>query len=456
MIEEFEYKGVWWLPDKPNEKVSGTLRFIPNEGAILDLIGSFRIIEKIKKMLNHEIILGVSSNGKNITLYKCFEKNVSFNFPGFRTSSFYANIVFIGAHFQKPEEIKFKGMSVRYLHLDEWVNISGFEKKLPSKEFIIIKYKFLEPIQAKIYNWLKISINFKVTWSLGSLLEKGTTIKQQTEIQIVTSEDMSYEDYRKIIYHIQNFLSLGTSASVYPLAIVGFTEVNKEIIRNLTRYPSVEVFYNFSGFPKKHNTLFPFEMLFTFKDIYNRFDYFLRNWFEKMNLLEPVFDLYFETLYNTNMYLENRFLNLIQALESYHQRTFGGKYLSDKDYEVVYNSIIKAIPKNVKKDLKDRLTEYLKYGNEFSLRKRLKDIFDKYQEIISKYIKDKNNFIEKVVNTRNYYTHYNKKLKEHAAKEEDLHDITKKLKMCLEICLLTELGFSLQEIKKLFSRNNRY
>ena len=74
MMDKFEYEGIWWLPDEPEKQVSGTLRFTPNEGAILDLIGSFKDIKEINK-----IILGISSNGKNITLHKCFEtkSNVS-------------------------------------------------------------------------------------------------------------------------------------------------------------------------------------------------------------------------------------------------------------------------------------------------------------------------------------------------------------------------------------------
>lgn len=35
MMDKFEYKGIWWLPDKPEKKISGTLRFTHNEGAIL-------------------------------------------------------------------------------------------------------------------------------------------------------------------------------------------------------------------------------------------------------------------------------------------------------------------------------------------------------------------------------------------------------------------------------------
>ena len=115
MMDKFEYKGRWWLPDKPEKQISGTLRFTPNEGAILDLIGSFKATKDINKILKPEIILGIS-NGKKITLHKCFETKLNnVSVPESLTSSFYANEVFVGAHFQKSEDIKFRELSIRYL-----------------------------------------------------------------------------------------------------------------------------------------------------------------------------------------------------------------------------------------------------------------------------------------------------------------------------------------------------
>ena len=150
MMDKFEYEGIWWLPDKPEKQVSGTLRFTPNEGAILDLIGSFKDTKEINKMLELEIILGISSNGKNITLHKCFETKSNVSVPRLLTSSFYANEVFVGAHFQKSEDIKFRELSICYSYLDEWVNISGFNIQYPDKSEVVIKYKQPEPIQASI------------------------------------------------------------------------------------------------------------------------------------------------------------------------------------------------------------------------------------------------------------------------------------------------------------------
>ena len=98
MVEKFEYNGKWWLPDNPEGNITGTLRFTPDEGAVLDLMGSFNgsFGIWIGKPFKPEIILGTSSDGKNITLHKCFEHKRSDSTSGFPTSSFSANRVFIG------------------------------------------------------------------------------------------------------------------------------------------------------------------------------------------------------------------------------------------------------------------------------------------------------------------------------------------------------------------------
>ena len=143
MMDKFEYEGIWWLPDKPEKRISGTLRFTPNEGVILELIGSFK---DTKDILKPEIILGIS-NGKKITLHKCFETKPN-NVSVPESLSFYADEVFVGAHFQKSEDIKFRKLCIRYSYLDEWVNI--FEFNITDEKEMVIKYKKPEPIQASI------------------------------------------------------------------------------------------------------------------------------------------------------------------------------------------------------------------------------------------------------------------------------------------------------------------
>jgi len=451
-MDKFEYEGKWWLPDKPEKQISGTLRFTPDEGAILDLIGSFKDIKDINKMLKLEIILGISSNGKKITLHKCFETKSKISSPGLLTSSFRANEIFVGAHFQKSEDIKFRELSIRYSYLDEWVNISGFDIQYPDKKVVVIKYKLPEPIQANIGEDYKVFIDFQATYPTHFIVQKEASIKQRTYVRIEHSAEKSLDEYWDIMRYIQNFLSLGITEPVYPLTITGITEANKQIINGRPYNPPVEIYYC-SEISKVPKTLYPHDMLFTFKDISDRFEIFLKNWFKKANLLKPVYDLYFGTLYNPRMYLQQQFLSLIQAIEAYHRRKFEGKYLSDNDYEPIYEKFKEFINKlAIEPSFKEALKSKLNYGNEYSLRKRLKDLFEKYKEVVDDFIKDKDIFVNKVVYTRNYLTHYDKNLREKAVDGKQLYYVTQQLKIIIVICLLSELGFNFKEIKNLLAR----
>jgi hypothetical protein len=42
VVDRFEAQGEWWLPDRPERRVSGTLSFDPDSGSTLSLIGSLR------------------------------------------------------------------------------------------------------------------------------------------------------------------------------------------------------------------------------------------------------------------------------------------------------------------------------------------------------------------------------------------------------------------------------
>lgn len=39
--ESAEWAGFWWLPDDPDEQIHGVLRYEPEAGLVLSLIGTF-------------------------------------------------------------------------------------------------------------------------------------------------------------------------------------------------------------------------------------------------------------------------------------------------------------------------------------------------------------------------------------------------------------------------------
>ena len=191
------------------------------------------------------------------------------------------------------------------------------------------------------------------------------------------------------------------------------------------------------------------KMFFTLNDVQDNLEMYLEKWFEKKEILKPVYNLYFEGFYNNNLSVEQKFLNLIQALESYHRRIEKGKYLSNEEYNNIYNVLVKAIPEEVDEELKERLKGYLKYGNEYSLRKRLKQIYKKYKKILDNIVDNKKRFIDKVVKLRNYLTHYDDDSLKEDINIKEIYDLNQKLEEILRICLLLEIGFENERIKEL-------
>ena len=121
MNERVQFQGMWWLPDDPDIQVPGTLTFDPDQGATLELLGSFK--KNLKELGTYprpKQMLGSTSDGKFITLQDCFETRTRMAMPGMTTANFHADMVLVGAHFEEESEVAFKKLSVEYLHLDEW------------------------------------------------------------------------------------------------------------------------------------------------------------------------------------------------------------------------------------------------------------------------------------------------------------------------------------------------
>jgi hypothetical protein len=459
-MEEFEYNGIWWLPENPKKKISGTLKFNQREDTILELIGSFKEVKDINEIPELNIILGITSNGKVITLYKCYESNFHVSIPGFFSSSFVVSIIFQGYHFEKEEDIKFDSLSLNYSHLEEWTRISGFKSKSENDSENHLKkyevsYSFPPKVEAKL---AKFDLSFDYNFNLGGDRIKEVKLKQTIFIKIEPHTQVHFNDYEKdICYHIQNFLSLAIGRAVSPLLIKGKTNACKtKLSDGRVVYNDILTFYSIKELPDLSKKLNPFDMLFSFRDMSDNFEKYLKNWFAKSEVLQPVYDLYFGTLYNPSMYLQHEFLSLIQALESYHRRVEDGKYVSEDDYTQIYKTLISAIPQELDNDFKESLKQKLKYHNEFSLRKRVKKILKKFGDLGILLIHDNERFVKDIVTTRNFLTHYDKNVEMKAKNGQELYELTQKIKFMLEICFLIELEIPIKTIKGLVSRNQRY
>jgi hypothetical protein len=464
-MEEFKYEGFWWLPKDPSIKISGTLFFDPKTGGRLELIGTFKTIDDLKQ-INKEalsssvsIILGLSVEGKTITLYKCFETSFSISFPGITKSAFYVNIIFIGCHFEKEEEILLDEVSVNYSNLNEWAGISGFKE---NSEFdqcnrlrkFSISYEYPSAISSELeIGTIYLSFNFNANAESAYSFNLGQT----TYFRIVPSYPRNLIWYLDdVMKNIRDFVSLAIGRASYPNIIISkskacYSKLAKgEIVPN-----DIFIYHSIGPFSEPSKPVHPHEMLFTLNDISTHFENIMNNWIMKAEVLQPVYDLYFGALYNPSLHLNYQFLSLAQAIESYHRRIFDGKYVSDEAYESQKDAFIGAILPGTEISFKESLCNKIEYMNEFSLSKRLKYIIAKFFEIISSIVKSPDIFVWDVKNTRDYLTHYDEKIVRKAKKGQDLYWLVQKMRALVEICLLSEIGIEDKTLKILVTRNQR-
>lgn len=458
-MEKFEEKGVFWVPEK-NMKLSGVLRFDPQEKIELEIFGLTKgknIYSLFSGKLHNEIILGVISS-RRVTLSHC-HKVEGHTDHGFTTLIFNINTIFIGHHFKNKNDICFNSLDIEYSYLEDWVNRTGFNvyPTLNSKKYIeeySTTYKYPQNICAKLDDF---QIQFKFKFQPVQFKYK-IDLKQNTYIEIIPKEIIHFNEYKQnILVNIQNFLTLGIGEPLSPIYITGkIKEKNLKNNDDNFNYTTVEIYYRTitAHFSKKQiNT---WDMFFSLDEIVENIEECLNNWFRKYENLKPVFQLYFGTLNNPS-YLENNFINLAQAIESYHRRTYQGKYISTKEYKKLSEILKEKIPEHLAEDHKNSLKSKIDFGNEFSLQTRLNEIFEKYGNILKINIDDQDEFIKDVKNTRNFLTHHDKNLETKAKTEnEDLFDLIQKLKFMLEVCFLFELGLTSTKIMKLVSQDKRY
>lgn len=451
MNEGFQYQGHWWLPGADEDRVPGILKFDPDEGATLDLMGSLKGLEGIIDPLEPEMILGLSSDGKLVTLKDCGRTLGNLRFgSGFSTSTFAADTVFVGEHFERPEDVGFERLVVEYLHLEAWAGTSGFdinfaeETEEPKRRWIEMKHELPEPSTAAVGGEYEVTLDFGSDFKASQRPITWATINQPAELAIKFPEKQPFDRLSDIVFRLQHLLSLGMRRSAYPVAVRGYTGTPGEAM-------PVEAYYRPLGGTDDVERPERFEMLFSHGDLPGGFETAVARWLERAEKLDPVYRLFLGTVYNPRSYLEQRFLNLVQALEVYHRRALFVPDLPKEEHEKRVEDLLDAVPD----EHKGWLERKLQVVSEPSLNQRLHEIFKRHLGIVESVVGKKKQaraaFIEKVVATRNYRAHFDDSKKDKAARGEELYLIMQKLNLLLEACLMEEIGFGPEETKDAIS-----
>ena len=193
--------------------------------------------------------------------------------------------------------------------------------------------------------------------------------------------------------------------------------------------------------------------LFQFHEIKELFNQIVNSWFKFKSDLKIVYELYFGVMYNSNLYLTNKFLMISEAIEVYHRQKFDPIGLTNKQKEVYdriipYINDIPLVSNDISSEEVEQVKVWMNNGISPYLSTRIMRLYVKYCEIIpfvSLKIGSKKCFALKASKYRNDLTHGN--ISSEETDDSDLLWTYTDLHILLRLCIYSQLGFTIEKIQ---------
>lgn len=431
----------YWKINGKEKKYNGDLYLNENIGGIQIYI---RIPNHNKPPLSYlelpltiSFITGTTINGAKLTLLNCRRISTNSRVGTEDVYGYQAQFYIENVHFDKKEDICFSSMRISVPGIIQWGGYSNFIRPDIHNNDSFVDLKNIEPID--IYSNKDYKISYHLSHNFLFDFMKEENILKQTPSFVIESN--SKKDLTWFVNKANNMLKLIEIAIGQPLYYDKMSVESPDILTdygNGNKYPQLlEVIHSSkkmtaNNHDNKKN--FSHDFLFTLKDL-EKVDSF--NLEEISTELDPVIELYIDTIYNKTLSISRHFLNMIQALETYHSRRIANSLTA-------YNARVERILEIRHVDFRKSDRKFLTEGNKgfITLRSRLADLLlSEFEFHFYTGSFGYSDFPRIITKSRNYYIHYNPNLKNKVLEGQDLLDAFYILKNILEFYLLKELGF---------------
>jgi hypothetical protein len=464
LIETHTYRGLWWLPSAPDDKHEGTLTITKGD-ARLDLLGHFghELISESEHervyslwLADQERIVGITTDGTEVTLVDCTQASGGgLHFPGIATGVYRARAVLVGATFDTDEPIGFDAVEIRTSELETWVGLVPFPLELnEARDGGTIRFARPPAIEFPLAIAETATLRFAMHTKGLSVVATEATLGYSAWLGLRFGERRPLEGATRDVWRLRNFVSLAIGK---PLTVLAVDAYRDDLVDQAGDRLPLHVFY-----PLPHNPepsarrAYPWELLFNFAQARDRLPDVLSRWLAHQDLFEPVFGLYFGTLYNPSSYREQRFLAYAQGIETYDRlKRPDAKVRDPTEHKALVAEIVEAVPAQHRKWLKGELA----WSNDLKLAQRIEHVLSGCPNVTARIVGEEGlgAFVKAVKTTRNYYTHYDPKVRAKAATEpRDMHRLTVQLRAVLETAFLLDVGFTCDEIERCLDRARRF
>lgn len=412
------------------EDISGELIYNEENGVIL-----INVVKQLadargfgKAYGDLDIITGVLNSGTVVTLFHnhC-TKNLT---RGFQTQQ----LVFVAQYAiwskRDASSEKYNKMTCVLENALDWSGLSALDTSDPSA------VSFKAGSNDNVYHWFGARITFSVSlnselFALPRREESKTT--ERLVVSIETDEKQDAFSFITIRNKVISFISFAKKENINVVEQYLCDFDDSYQFGNRTEYYKHYLYTSEHRLYIQHNN--PWDYNFTLDQLSPEKDIQ-----KELDLLAPIFNLYLSLFKYRDMPLEMIFLNIVQALETFHARFF---YDDKKEKYVAsvkdrfennpnYPEIEKLLLSNTQKD--DNCRFIILYS-------RLNDLMiGKYDGMFWEYYGNGAEFAQTVADTRHYYTHYGKSKEKKALAGDNLIDAILVLSILLEYNVCLQLG----------------
>ena len=462
--------GWWWLVENPGRKMPGKLTIRPTGGGTVEITGRLSVTSDSPPNRGNDIyIVHGQVDGVSVTLQDCYVTQSPHDEEE-STSSIVAIYVYVGIHFDHPLDLEFEEVSVRYPYLDEWIDWGARDIKrrgdnsIPSEVGSSAHIPFA-PVTCEIADGKDNHIAVKISRSLPRSNKPLDEHKHRALITVKPLQVMPFYgdgvrlSYAELVYErLAGFLSLATGKLNRPESMIGRLSRAKGS-------KSVQMHFPINK-PELPSMIEPF---FSYHEVKDNLDTYFSHWNSKHSKLREVLDLYLRQYHFTFTYPTTGFLNAARALEAYHRRMHGGRYLCEDVYKCKKMPVIDAIRRSFgthdssEKYVQDKLVSEVGRGNEYSFRRRLEsicyEVLCDYSDFLDDIVGGLDNFIRTVVANRNQLTHVLEEQSSHsieADRWDKYYEYVSNMRRLLRMCFLVEMEFPRATIEHIVKREGHW
>ena len=443
-IEKVAY---FWLPDSPENKFPGTLHISLLGEATAEVIGIFSVNNELFSNLDR--VIGITEDGESLTLSECYCWPKKLRFGGLSRFLIGAKYALVGFSYDEGIPITFTTFRFSMEGLDEWLGITGIRVEHNWQEQIAsISYVIPDGIAINLPN--EFTLSFIFTWTNpGFPIIKEAKITQKAYVELKCESPRSLQDFFDLVFKINNFMRFVMDKTVAIDYAEGYSPDVERTLDNGDRHEALVTIYFYGTKlsiekPKIHHH----DMLLSYGNMSVNIESIMNEWLNNYAIFEPAFNLYFSTKSSESMYLEGKFLSLIQGLETLHRRNSEDTYMPANEFQELVALLSDACPDKNKKWLKEKLA----YANEPSLRMRMRKMIAPFSSLFGDR-KRQEDFINITVSTRNYFTHYSSENFGGAVRDVKLISLCRKLEGLFQLHLLKVIGVDQSDMETITKNN---